>query len=172
MVNLNSNSNLVLELQSYLINIRNLYSTLPKVNKTGIYDTETSNAVTVFQELMGLPATGVVNFDTWNAIINANNEYLQKNQVPGKIPFSTSDFRDIKPSDQGDIVYAVKIMLNSFGRRYANYVQLELTNIYDAQTEENIKLFQQRTMLPVTGIVDRVTWNAMVTIYECCRFYK
>ncbi len=170
MVNLNSN--LVLELQNYLTNIRNLHPTLPIVNKTGIYDTKTIDAVTVFQQLMGLPRTGVVDYDTWNMIINENNMYLKKTQVPRRIPFSTPDYTDIKLGDQGDIVYALKVMLNSFQRRYTNYIQLELTNIYDEKTEEAVKFFQQRSMLPVTGIVDKDTWNLLVTTYDSCRFYR
>jgi peptidoglycan hydrolase-like protein with peptidoglycan-binding domain len=171
MININSNSNLILELQNYLINLRNMHPSLPRVYETGIYDTETINAVIVFQQLMGIPSTGNVDFDTWNMIINENNEYLRRTQVPGRIPFSTPNFKEIKLGDQGDIVYALKIMLNSFSRRYTNYTQLELTNLYDEQTQEAVNLFQQRSMLPITGIVDRITWNLLVSIYECCRFY-
>ena len=122
--------------------------------------------------LKALPLTGNLDYNTWNTLVKENIEYVLKSKMPIKIPFSSHDFKDVKIHHQGDIIYAIKIMLNSLGRRYTNYKQLELTNIFDRETEEAIKLFQERSMLPVTGIVDRITWNTLVTIYEHCRFYK
>lgn len=172
MLNSNYNSSLILELQNYLTNVRNLYPSLPKLNHTGIYDKETINTVAHFQILKGLPPTGNLDYNTWNTLVKENIDYLLKNQMSIKIPFSSHDFKDIGIHHQGDIVYAIKVMLNSLRRRYTNYKQLELTNLFDEETEETIKLFQERSMLPVTGIVDRITWNTLVTIYEHCRFYR
>ena len=63
-------------------------------------------------------------------------------------------------------------MLNGFWRKYINYTQLEVTNLYDKETEETVRLFQQRSMLPDTGIVDMDTWNTLVKIYDNCRFFR
>lgn len=172
MFNLNFNSNIILEIQNYLINIKNIYPTLPTIYPTGIYDDETRNAVATFQNIKGLPPTGTVDIQTWNALIHGNNEYKSKTQSPSRIPVSTPGFADVKKGDQRDIVYAIKIMLNHFQRRYINYNELEISNLYDERTEEAVAFFQQRSMLPVTGIVDKNTWNTLVAIYDTCRFYR
>ena len=163
--------NLTREIQNYLINISNLYPSLPKISPTGIYDPATQDAVLAFQILEGINPTGVVDFYTWNALIRKNNEYLKQNKTPSRIPFSTPNFVDVEIGDQRDIVYAIKIMLNSFNRKYINYIELEITNLYDEETKEAVILFQQRSMLPITGIVDKDTWDTLVTIYDCCKHY-
>jgi peptidoglycan hydrolase-like protein with peptidoglycan-binding domain len=168
---INNNVNVILEIQNYLINLRNIHPSLPEVYPTGIYDETTANAIIEFQNIMGLPPTGTVDILTWNALIRDYGEYLKRIQAPGSIPFSATEFVDVKRGDQRDIVYAIKIMLNNFHRRYANYIKLDVTNLYDEQTEESVKLFQERSMLPVTGIVDKNTWDTMVAIYNTCRFY-
>lgn len=170
--NFNYNTNIIKEIQNYLINLRCIYPSLPAIYPTGVYDAETRNAVTAFQNLKGLSPTGNVDILTWNKLIHENNEYMKKTQMPGRIPVSTPDFTDVKRDDQRDIVYAIKIILNHFQKRYTNYMELEISNLYNAETEEAVKLFQQRSMLPVTGIVDKNTWNTLVKIYEKCRFYR
>lgn len=168
----NNNTNHILEIQNYLINIRNIYPILPTIYPSGVYDTETRNAVTVFQNAMELPPTGAVDIKTWNTLIRENNKYLKKNQSPCRIPVSTRVFVDVKKGEQRDIVYAIKILFNHFHKRYINYSELEISNIYDNKTEETVKHFQQRSMLPITGIIDKNTWNTLVKIYDTCRFYR
>lgn len=46
---------MISEIQQYLINIRNLYPHLPKVELTGVYDEATESAVRAFQIMKGLP---------------------------------------------------------------------------------------------------------------------
>lgn len=172
MVNLKYNTYLILEIQNYLINIKKLYPSLPALEPTGIYDKATRSAVLAFQNMKGLPATGTVDVPTLNELVRENNECFRKTQLPSRIPVSTPDFADVKLSDKRDIVYAIKIMLNHFNRRYINYTELDVTNLYDEETEEAIRAFQEKSMLPVTGIVDINTWNTLVKIYDGCRFYR
>lgn len=169
--NINYNGNLILKIQNCLINIRNTYPSIPLINPTGICDQETRNAVIAFQNIKGLPPTGSVDFRTGFELLRENSEYLKRTQMPARIPVSTPDFQSVGRGDQKDIVYAIKVMLNSLNRRYSNYIELEVTDMYDEKTEETVRLFQERSMLPVTGIVDMATWNHLVNTYDYCRFY-
>jgi peptidoglycan hydrolase-like protein with peptidoglycan-binding domain len=169
---LNYNTNIILEIQNYLINIRSIHPSLPTLYPTGVYDAQTRKAVHEFQNIKGLPATGSVDILTWNELIRENDEHVKRNHKPGKMPVATHDFEDVKRGDERDIVYAIKIMLNSFYKRYSNYHKLEITNLYNMETEEAVIMFQQRSMLPVTGIIDKSTWNTLVKIYDSCRLYK
>jgi peptidoglycan hydrolase-like protein with peptidoglycan-binding domain len=169
---INNNEILIFDIQNFLINIKNLHPSLPEIYPTGAYDAQTRNAVTLFQKIKGLPATGDVDILTWNELIHENNEYMKRIYMPGKIPVSTPNFEDVKKGDEKDIVYAIKIMLNSFNRRYSNYNKLEITSLFNTETEEAVKMFQERSMLPVTGIVDKNTWNTLIKIYDSCRFYR
>lgn len=166
------NSETILELQKYLINLRNIYPSLLVIYPTGIYDNDTRNDVSEFQMIKGLPTTGVVDINTWNEIIFENEQYLKKTQPPKSVMVSHAAFEDVKVGDTRDIVYAIKVMLSSMNKKYANYHELEISNLYDEKTKKAVELFQERSMLPVTGIVDVETWNTLVAIYGGCKFYR
>jgi peptidoglycan hydrolase-like protein with peptidoglycan-binding domain len=58
-------------LQYYLSVLSEFYRTVPPIAQTGIYDSETANAVTQAQQQFGLPQTGTVDVETWLTIQNA-----------------------------------------------------------------------------------------------------
>lgn len=63
-----SRSDAVRQVQRQLNIISNGYPLIPKISQDGIYGERTADAVRVFQEVFGLPATGVVDFPTWYKI--------------------------------------------------------------------------------------------------------
>ena len=170
--NQSNERNAILEIQFYLNNISRDHSEIPTVTNTGIYDNKTREAVSIFQKMLGLPVTGRVNFNTWKALVRENHIHAYKKEAPLKIPCNSIYFTEIKTGYKGDIVYIIKIILNKFNRRFANYSNLDITNIYDSHTENAIKQFQKSSMLPVTGIVDKTTWNTLVSIYDTCKLYN
>ena len=58
----------VYQLQEQLNRIRQNYPALPYVTPDGIYGQRTAGAVRAFQEVFGLPATGVADYPTWYQI--------------------------------------------------------------------------------------------------------
>lgn len=58
----------VQQLQEQLDAIASVYTAIPRVNPDGIYGPATSAAVREFQNIFGLPQTGVVDFATWYKI--------------------------------------------------------------------------------------------------------
>ena len=63
-----SENNYVRTIQNQLNAISNYYPAVPKVAEDGIYGEATANAVRTFQQIFGLPQTGVVDFKTWYEI--------------------------------------------------------------------------------------------------------
>lgn len=58
----------VLQLQEQLNAISQAYPALPKVNPDGIYGAQTQASVRKFQNIFGLPETGIVDYATWYKI--------------------------------------------------------------------------------------------------------
>ena len=58
----------VRQLQEELIRIRQNYPSIPNLSVDGIYGPDTAAAVTRFQEIFDLPATGVTGYATWYKI--------------------------------------------------------------------------------------------------------
>ena len=57
-----------LQLQEQLNAISQAYPALPKVNPDGIYGAQTQASVCKFQNIFGLPETGIVDYATWYKI--------------------------------------------------------------------------------------------------------
>ncbi len=58
-------------LQNYLNRISDVYTDIPKLTVDGVYGQSTANAVSIFQEFIGLEPTGVTASYTWEAIADA-----------------------------------------------------------------------------------------------------
>lgn len=63
-----SSGDKVRQLQQQLNRIAQNYPAIPKVTADGIYGSATAAAIRSFQNIFGLPATGVADFPTWYAI--------------------------------------------------------------------------------------------------------
>ena len=75
-------------LQEYLNRIAQTIPELPSVTPTGYFGTQTQAAVIAFQNFVGLPANGYVEFATWNAITSLYRDIyigdqLGEGQYPG-----------------------------------------------------------------------------------------
>lgn len=67
--------------QFMLDEISIFYQDIIPPERTGLYDEQTSVAVTAFQRNVGLEATGEVDLETWNALSRVyNNEFRRNNQ--------------------------------------------------------------------------------------------
>lgn len=75
-------------IQEYLSFIADTFPSIPKVPATGLFGSQTRDAVRAFQQEFGLPVNGVVDFDTWNRIASlysdlSTGQAKQPGQNPG-----------------------------------------------------------------------------------------
>jgi len=68
--------------------------------------------------------------------------------------------------DQTSAVRDLQFMLNQLGRRNSALPRLAETGLFDELTLEAVMIFQRDFPLPVTGIVDAATWDAIVSAYR------
>ncbi len=164
--------NPILEIQLYLIDIAQVQPEIPIVYPTGVYDDRTRNAIVEFQKLFSLPVTGVVDIDTWNSLLNEHRKCMHCINIPSCVACFPNNVKEFKKGDQNNCIFILQIVLNNFRKRYVNYVEVPLTGIFDDKTEEAIKQFQQLSGLPVTGILNRETWNTLNLINNTCHLYN
>lgn len=62
-------------------------------------------------------------------------------------------------------VQSLQHMLNHLARTFPNLPRLGESGIFDEPTLEAVMIFQRDFGLPVTGIVDQVTWDAITGAY-------
>lgn len=111
----------------------------------GIFGPQTDAAVTGFQIINGLPASGIVDAETWKALI-----------VP------------VGKGSSGDAVRSVQEELGCRnGCRDSNH-GLQIDGVFGPETANTVLVFQQALSgnipaLPVDGSVDPLTWQALVS---------
>ena len=77
-------------LQEYLSYIADTFPEIPKLPVTGIFGSQTDNAVRAYQELVGLPVDGRVGLSTWNSIASTYDDLINGyNKREGQFPGQT-----------------------------------------------------------------------------------
>ena len=67
-LSIGSSGEAVLQIQEQLARIRQVYTAIPALSTDGIYGQQTAASVKAFQEIFGLPASGIVDYPTWYKI--------------------------------------------------------------------------------------------------------
>ncbi len=133
------------------------------IKPDGIYGDETYNAVRQFQVFNRLPATGRVDLATFEALASAAVPEPQFECVL-VIP-STLEGGVISPGEESAVVVIIQAMLKTLSVIY-DFEDIELTGVYDTDTESAVRDIQRTNRLPITGVLDPETWNALVSEYE------
>lgn len=77
-VDIGDTCNIVYIIQVILETLSVMYKGFDNVKITGIYDNATMEAIKIFQEKHGFKPTGCVDKETWNALANSYNIYINR----------------------------------------------------------------------------------------------
>lgn len=154
----------VRELQYYLYLLSVYYAQLPQIAVDGIYGASTTQAVRTWQTMFGLTADGICGPATWASIYK--NFALQRSNGPVR---RASDYPypgdPVQVGDEGDAVLYISFLLAYTGYSYPEVLPRGLTTYFDEDLAASVRSFQQLFGLPMTGIVDRATWNSLSNTY-------
>jgi peptidoglycan hydrolase-like protein with peptidoglycan-binding domain len=134
----------------------------------GIYSDATRASLKSFQRKNGLKESGIADRETWDKLYA---EYLSSVAI-GTPPLSVPVFPRTPNGyelEMGDKYFAVSILqllLNELRIIYDSFVPLAVTGIYDENTEANVIDFQEKNRLPITGKVNKETWDSLVNAYQ------
>lgn len=155
----------VFRMQHSLNRISDNYPAIPKIPVTGYYDDQTANAVRVFQEVFGLPNTGIVDEATWYYI---RRIYIAVTRL-GELTSEGLMIRDlidmyssiILEGGNRPVVVLIQYFLDLLSVFYPSIPPVEIDGYYGPQTTEAVRAFQALMGIPPSGIVDQETWNAL-----------
>lgn len=160
----------VLMLQQRLNCVSRYYTDIPKIPAlNALYDKVTADAVRKFQRIFRLPVNAITDTATWYRIayiysnIRRMEEFFRKKdgalgairQHPGKL----------SQGDEGAAVRALQYILSILGMFYDTILPVDISGIYDHATTAALRSFQKTHGLPVTGVMDRVTWQELMRAY-------
>lgn len=154
-------------LQRYLRRLSFDNPSLVRLPVDGIFDADTEKAVMAFQAAYGLPETGRVDRQTWDRIYDA---YLRAERASDRTPITNFFPRypegySLSMGEESLTVSLLQLLLRELSVIYDTLTIGQISGIFDADTEENVRRFQRVSLLPETGRVDLATWNRILRDY-------
>jgi peptidoglycan hydrolase-like protein with peptidoglycan-binding domain len=168
-------NNYVLTIQYQLNRISENYPAIPKISPViGDFNLVTLSAVRKFQSIFNLAVTGVVDEATWYQIsyIYTVVKRLSELETEG---VEYSSISKIIPTEiglgyTGDDVRLLQYFLSVIGLFNSTYPEVKITGVYDEATEEAVQTIQRDNELPVTGNVDKETWDMIYDLFKGITF--
>ncbi len=132
----------------------------------GIYGPETTRAVADFQKKKNIESNGIVNYQTWCAIVDEYNKTIAKYHAPSKASIYPSAEFTIAPYEQTPHLFIIQSMMNNIADRYKNVPKTELNGIHDETSVNAVEILQGIFGLEVNGIINKAFWEYLIRLYE------
>ena len=146
----------------------NLLAVLPEtlLIVDGIFGRETQQAVRVFQAREGLPVTGIADLQTWELLSDRAEpaRVLQEEAEPLRIVLLPGQI--LRVGEKNRHLFLVQGMLAALCDAYEGVPSAPSTGVLDQPTAESIRALQAIYGLPVTGEVDKATWQQLARDYR------
>lgn len=168
---LGSSGNEVLTIQRQLNRISDNYPSIPKItNLTGIFGTQTEDAVRQFQYIFNLSQDGIVGKATWYKIKNVFNGIARLAELTAD-RLTYKDVSPIYPSlltegMSGDYIKTLQYYLDVVAYFYPQIPDITVDGYFGEKTKEAVMAFQNLQGLTVDGIVGRDTWRSLTNAYN------
>ena len=159
----------VVTLQYFLSLLGQFVSFIPPLTVDGIFGTATRNGVIAFQRYKGLPTTGQVDRRTWNSLYLAYRgiiDYVGTKSPSLRTPTEPYPGVVLKRGDSGPSVRTLRTYLSFIGNYFFDIPEIAVSSIFDIQTQNAVRAFQQIFSLPVNGQVNEITWQAIADVYS------
>ena len=158
----------IANLQRYLRQLSYFDPDIPPLPVSGIWNPHTTDALIAFQQKNGLAPTGRADEKTWNMLFDQYKRSLEEKSPPLRMPiFPRLPERDaLMRGDVGFPVTAVQFMLDELTLLYEGLDDVPQNGLFEERTEQAVKEFQRRNLLPATGKVDKQTWDSLINSYE------
>ena len=169
---LGSAGNYVRQLKVQLNRISNNYPAIPKIEEENIFfTTDMEESVKAFQEIFDLPVTGTVDKATWYEVKYLYNAVKKVADLASEgISIEEVEFpygETLQLGDTGPYIRPLNYLLN-----FLSYIDTDIPKLnlsgeeFTEDTKEMVIAFQTSNNIEANGIVDKNTWNALVTAYN------
>ena len=169
---LGSAGNYVRQLKVQLNRISNNYPAIPKIEEENIFfTTDMEESVKAFQEIFDLPVTGTVDKATWYEVKYLYNAVKKVADLASEgISIEEVEFpygETLQLGETGPYIRPLNYLLNFLSYFNQDIPKLNLSGEeFTENTKEMVIAFQTSNNIEADGIVDKNTWNALVTDYN------
>lgn len=158
-------------IQRQLNRIADNYPAIPRLSVIdGQFGVETEAAVREFQKIFNLAVDGIVGKATWYKIKSIYNGIKQLNELysEGLSPDEASRLypREFSLGDTGLEVRVVQYIL-AVVAYFDNQIPVPVVDgVYDQNTVDSLTAFQRQYGLEPIGVLNRETWNKLLSVYR------
>jgi len=157
-------------LQLRLNRISANYPAIPKIiTPDGFFAEDTDEAVREFQRIFGLTPDGIVGQATWYAIQRIYNAVKRLSELSSEgISLSevTKQFPGVLSiGDTGNFVANLQLYIAYVAAYYNTIPSVAVDGIFGEATRDAVYAVQRTFGLPITGVVDAATWDALYRAY-------
>jgi len=153
-------------LQMMLRNIANEYDEVTTVVPDGIFGAQTLESVQSFQQKFGIVPTGVVDFDTWNKIVEISDGVTVINS-PGRLFLGFNENNDdIIPGQTALELYVIQAMMKAIAFEMSDMADVNVTGTHDMQSVAAVKKLQNSMGIDDDGIITLEFYNNLTHLYE------
>ena len=169
---LGSAGNYVRQLKVQLNRISNNYPAIPKIEDENIFfTTDMEESIKAFQEIFDLPVTGTVDKATWYEVKYLYNAVKKVADLASEgISIEEVQFpygETLQIGDTGPYIRPLNYLLNFLSYFDTDIPKLNLSGEeFTEDTKEVVIAFQTSNNIEADGIVDKNTWNVLLTSYN------
>ena len=147
------------------------YPGIPKIYPAdGYFGPTTTDAVIEFQKVFGLAPDGIVGPATYNQILFIYNAVKKLYEITSEglsiSELGTQYLTELFEGASGDGVRTIQYFLDYIALFVPTVNSVTLDGAYGPSTAEAVRSFQRTYSLPVTGKVDRETYDRMESVYN------
>ena len=136
---------------------------LPSLRLNSVFNDNTKAMVINFQKKYGLPATGVVDSDTWNELVTVYRDTIHN--IPEEYAQYGDEFfqgRLLALGMSGDDVRIIQKFLLKICQQTGNIPGVRVSGIFDDLMEKSVMKIQSMFNQDTTGVIDPITWYNIV----------
>lgn len=159
-------------LQSMLRFIAKQNPEYERIVPDGIYGPETMSAVSRFQQNHGIPATGVTNQETWDAIAEEYESAMVEMDAAEALNIFMNPNQKYCKGNSDPNIYVVQAMLMALSDVCDSIGSPSMNGMMDDATADSITSFQQLCGLPMNGQMDKTTWKNLALQYPMAASMK
>lgn len=162
----------VRKLQYFLAVIGAYYEAVQPVDITGYFGKETEATVKSFQQVFGLPQTGIVDRATARDLYRAYFGILESQPEPDASTGNVILFPGValKEGTSSEAVRLLQTYLSYIHETYPEINDVSATGYFGPVTKSAVMAFQRLYGMPETGVVNSIVWDAISELYSDLRF--
>lgn len=132
----------------------------------GIYGEQTRKAVMSFQRKHGIPASGITDLDTWEAIVQEHKAHRVVNGPADALRLHLQPGQVIIPGEENRHMYAINGILQALSMQYESMPLAEGGGVHTDSGVEAVMWLQEKAGMECTGHIDRHTWRMIAGLYR------